>query len=126
MAGTDLATQSYKDNSDAKPLNKPMMEWFYKNLTKSPADMQDPRLDVVGKADLHGLAPATVITDSIDPLNSEGQALAAKLKAAGVQVDAKNYDGVTHEFFGMGLVVGKAKQAEDVAIADLKQAFAAK
>ncbi len=123
MAGTNLDTASYKDFADAKPLNKPMMAWFYQMLTKSPADMQDPRLDIVGKADLHGLAPATVITDQIDPLNSEGQALAAKLKQAGVEVDAHNYDGVTHEFFGMGLVVGKAKQAEAVAVTDLKRAF---
>ncbi len=86
MAGTNLDTASYKaaDSSGVKPLNKPMMEWFYANLTKSPADMQDPRLDIVGKADLHGLAPATVITDQIDPLQSEGQALAAKMKQAGV------------------------------------------
>ncbi len=125
MAGTDLDTASYKaaDSSGVKPLNKPMMEWFYANLTKSPADMQDPRLDIVGKADLHGLAPATVITDQIDPLQSEGQALAAKMKQAGVEVDAQNYDGVTHEFFGMGMVVGKAKQAEDVAVKNLKDAF---
>ena len=125
MAGTNLDTASYKDadSSGVKPLNKPMMEWFYANLTRRPADLQDPRLDIVGKADLHGLAPATVITDQIDPLRSEGRALADKLKQAGVQVDAHDYDGVTHEFFGMGLVVGKAKQAEDVAVQNLKAAF---
>ena len=66
--------------------------------------MQDPRLNIVGKADLHGLSPATVITDEIDPLNSEGQALSVRLKQAGVTVDAQDYEGVTHEFFGMGLV----------------------
>ena len=124
MARHELDTASYKANVDAKPLNKPMMAWFYQNLTKSAADLQDPRLDIVGKADLHDLAPATVITDQIDPLQSEGQALADKLKQAGVQVDARNYDGVTHEFFGMGMVVGKAKEAEDAAIKNLKDAFA--
>ena len=93
-------------------------------LTNGPADMQDPRLDIVGKADLKGLPPATVITDEIDPLRSEGQALAEKLRAAGVSVNAQDYAGVTHEFFGMGLVVGKAKQAEDIAVKDLKAAFA--
>lgn len=126
MAGTDLDTASYKaaDSSNVKPLNKAMMGWFYANLTNGPADMQDPRLDIVGKADLHGLAPATVITDQIDPLQSEGQALADKLKKAGVDVEAVNYDGVTHEFFGMGLVVAKAKKAEDVAVKNLKAALA--
>ncbi len=124
MAGTNLDSPSYKEHANAKPLDKPMMEWFYKNLTSSASEMQDPRLDIVGKADLHGLAPATVITDEIDPLNSEGQALAVKLKQAGVTVDAQDYKGVTHEFFGMGLVVNKAKAAEDVAVKDLKAAFA--
>ena len=125
MAGTNLDTPSYTANAAAKPLNKPMMEWFFKNLTNTASDMQDPRLDIVGKADLHGLSPATVITDQIDPLQSEGQALAEKLKQAGVQVDARNYDGVTHEFFGMGMVVGKAKEAEDAVVKSLKDAFAA-
>ena len=52
-----------------------------------------------------------MITAEIDPLRSEGQTLAEKLKAAGVAVDYRNYDGVTHEFFGTGAVVDKAKQA---------------
>jgi acetyl esterase len=125
MAGTNLDTDSYKaaDSSGVQPLNKPMMEWFYRNLSNSPADMQDPRLDLVGKADVKGLAPATVITAQIDPLQSEGKALADKLQQAGVQVDYRNYDGATHEFFGMGKVVGKAKQAEDVVVKNLKAAF---
>ena len=125
MAGTNLETGSYKmaDGSGVKPLNKPMMEWFYKNLTNTSADMQDPRLDIVGKADLHGLSPATVITAEIDPLHDEGVALADKLKQAGVQVEAHDYKGVTHEFFGMGKVVGKARQAEEVAVQTLKDAF---
>ena len=40
-------------------------------------------------------------------------------------VDAQDYKGVTHEFFGMSLVVDKAKAAEDLAVKDLKATFAA-
>ena len=123
MAGADLETESYKENTGSKPLNKPMMEWFYSNLTNSPADMQDPRIDIVGKANLGGLPPSTVITAQIDPLRSEGQALAAKLKGAGVNVDVQHYDGVTHEFFSMGMVVADAKAAETVAVKNLKAAL---
>jgi acetyl esterase/lipase len=36
---------------------------------------------------------------------------AEKLRAAGVDVAVQKYDGVTHEFFGMGAVHPKAKQA---------------
>jgi acetyl esterase/lipase len=123
MAGTNLDTQSYQDNASAVPLNKPMMEWFYKNLTSKPEDMQDPRLDIVGRADLKGLPPATLITAQIDPLLSDGQALGDKLKQAGVQVNAKTFEGVSHEFFGMGLVVADAKAAQEMAVQDLKAAF---
>ena len=52
-----------------------------------------------------------MITAQIDPLRSEGKELADRLKSAGVEVDYKNYNGVTHEFFGMGAVVDEAKQA---------------
>ncbi|MET0982756.1 MAG: hypothetical protein ABWY02_11690 [Telluria sp.] len=41
-------------------------------------------------------------------------------------VSYKEYSGVTHEFFGMGAVVPKAKEAEQFAAEALKKAFAAK
>ena len=44
-------------------------------------------------------------------------------KQAGVPVQARDYTGVTHEFFGMGNVVQKAKEAETAAAQDLKTAF---
>lgn len=47
----------------------------------------DPRLALLRNADLHGLPTTTIITAQIDPLQSEGQAYAEKLKAAGVTVN---------------------------------------
>ncbi|RUQ70289.1 alpha/beta hydrolase [Azospirillum doebereinerae] len=123
VAGVDMNTQSYKDNADAKPLNKPMMEWFVKQTVRNEADLQDPRLDLVGRADLRGLPPTTVITAEIDPLRDDGRRLADKLRQASVPVDAHDYAGVTHEFFGMGSVVADAKTAEGVAAANLTTAF---
>ena len=64
-----------------------------------------------------------MVTAQIDPLRSEGQAYAEQLGAAGVEVNALHYDGVTHEFFGMAKVVPEAKQAVDAANADLSNAF---
>ncbi len=124
MAGTNLDTQSYKDNTSTKPLNKDMMAYFYDQTVRNDADRADPRLDIVGKADLKGLPPFTVVTAQIDPLLDDGKALADKIKAAGGSVTYRDYPGVTHEFFGMGAVVAKAKQAEDAVVADLKKAFA--
>lgn len=122
IAGYDFNTASYQENAAAKPLNKPMMQWFFQNYLRSPADGKSPLIDLVN-ADLQGLPAASVITAQIDPLRSEGKALADRLERAGVEVDYRNYDGVTHEFFGMGAVVNEAKQAEQQAAAGLKQGF---
>ncbi|MFI5195213.1 MAG: hypothetical protein ACHQD7_14200 [Chitinophagales bacterium] len=46
-----------------------------------------------------------------------------KMKAAGVDITYQNYDGVTHEFFGMAAVVPEAKQAQALEAAQLKKAF---
>jgi len=105
------------------PLNRAAITWYVEHFTNGPADLKDPRLNVLGAADLHGLPPTTIVSAEIDPLRSEGEALAQKLRTAGVAVEQRTYPGVTHEFFGMGAVVGKAKQAEDFAAMRLKASF---
>jgi acetyl esterase len=45
------------------------------------------------------------------------------MRRSAVRVEAMNYDGVTHEFFGMAAVVDKAKQAQGYASAALRRAF---
>lgn len=123
IAGNDMNTPTYIENADAAPLGKADMAWFMKYAFAKMEDAVDPRVNLVARTDLRGLPPATLITAQIDPLRSEGQAYGKALTAAGVVVDMKNYDGVTHEFFGMGAVVPEAKQAMDLAITDLRKAF---
>lgn len=116
-------SESYQANAMAKPLNKAMMQYFCKNYVSKPEDEINPHLSIAKAKDLKGLPAATVITDEIDPLMSEGKQYAEMLKGAGVKVEYKNYDGVTHEFFGMGKVVDKAKDAEAKVASDLRSAF---
>ncbi len=125
VAGNDTSTPSYLENARAAPLSKPAMEWFIKHTFDSPQDAADPRINLVGRTDLAGVAPATVILAQIDPLRSEGQAYADALQKAGVPVTVRQYDGVTHEFFGMGAVHDKAKQAQEFAASRLREAFGA-
>ena len=124
VAGTDMDTPSYIANQNAMPLSKGAMGWFVDKTLAKPEDSKSPMLNLTTLANLKGLPPATIITDSIDPLMSDGKTLAEKLKAAGVPTTYKNYEGVTHEFFGMGAVVASAEAAEDLAGHDLKEAFA--
>ena len=122
VAQPDTETESYKENAAAKPLNRPMMEWFFKQYGRTPADGMDPRIDLVG-ANLQGLPPVMIINAQIDPLRTDGELLESKLKAAGVTVERKVYPGVTHEFFGMGAVVAKAKDAESTGASALADAL---
>jgi acetyl esterase/lipase len=119
----NFETPSYKENANAQPLNKPLMQWFFDKYLRSAADGSNPYVSPLRATSLAGLPPATVINAQIDPLRSEGEAYAAKLAAAGVTVDQTTYLGVTHEFFGMGAVVDKAKLAQAQAAAGLKRGF---
>ena len=124
VANADTTTPSYTENANAKPLNKAMMIWFAQHTLKNHSDMTDPRFDILDAPNLVGMPATTVIMAQIDPLRSGGEAYAAKLNAAGVKVDSRAFEGVTHEFFGMGAVVDKAKDAVKMAAAGLKSGFA--
>ena len=124
VAGVDMTTPSYVQNETAKPLNKAMMGWFVEKYLPSEADKTSSIIDLVGKAAVDRLPPATVITAEIDPLRSEGKALADKLVSAGVATEYRDYAGSTHEFFGMAAAVKDAADAQAFVAQRLKDAFA--
>ena len=124
VANNDMNSASYIENANAKPLSKPAMEWFVKHAFKAPTETSDPRIALAKRTDLTGLPPATIILAQIDPLRTDGEAYADALRKAGVPVTLQQYDGVTHEFFGMAAVVDKAKQAQQLAGQQLRAAFA--
>lgn len=122
IANNDLNSASYGQYASAKPLDKPMMAYFLKQTVADNAQASDPRIALVN-ANLKGLPGTTLIAAELDPLQTEGKLLADRLKAAGVVVTYKRYDGVTHEFFGMATVLPEAKQAQALAADALKKAF---
>ncbi len=125
VADTRMDTPSYAENATAKPLNAAMMKWFANHTFAKEEDVSDPKVALLKAPSLKGLPSATIITAQIDPLRSEGEALAKKFRSDGVEVAYRNYEGVTHEFFGMGAVLSEAKEANAFASANLKAAFAA-
>ncbi|MEP6990609.1 MAG: alpha/beta hydrolase fold domain-containing protein, partial [bacterium] len=89
---------------------------------KSPSDGASPMI-TLKHGNLAGLPPATIISAELDPLRSEGEALASALSAAGVPTTQRTYPGVTHEFFGMGVVVDKAQDAVHLAAKGIMDSF---
>ena len=122
IASYDTTSASYQKYASAKPLDRPLMGWFFKHYLNSPADGKNPMISLVN-ANLKALPPTTIIGAEIDPLQSEGKLLGDKLRAAGVSTTYQLYNGVTHEFFGMAAIIPEAKQAQQLVVDNLKSAF---
>lgn len=120
---TDRDTESYLENAIALPLNRAMMQWFFEHTSRNEEDLEDTRLQLID-ADLGGLPPFTLITARIDPLRSDGAKLEAALRHSDVAVERRDYEGVTHEFFGAAAVLKKARDAQGWAGHRLQEAFA--
>ncbi|GAB2570419.1 alpha/beta hydrolase [Spirosoma areae] len=129
VANNYLFTDSYNKYANAKPLNRPLVEYFTANYFNTPADGDSPLISLVddplkpSTANLSGLAPTTIIAAEIDPLQTEGMQLRDKLQALNVPVTYRLYAGVTHEFFGMYAILPEAQQAQELAATQLRQAF---
>lgn len=122
VANNDTTDASYVKYAAAMPLNKPLLLWFFNNYLNTPTESADPRLSLVN-SNLTGMPPTTIIAAELDPLQTEGKLLADKLTAAGVAVSYQLFSGVTHEFYGMNLVIPEAQQAEAFAASQIKNAF---
>lgn len=119
---TSRETESYLENAIALPLNRAMMKWFFEHTTRSEEDLNDKRLQLIN-AELSGLPAVSLITARIDPLRSDGAKMENALHKAGVPVERRDYEGVTHEFFGAAAVLAKAREAQAWAGQRLHAAF---
>jgi acetyl esterase len=99
------------------------LPWFADLYLPSPADGIKPFASPINAGSFAGLPPATIINAACDVLADDGAAYAEKLQSAGIPVTHKVYAGMVHEFFGMGLVIDEAKEAEGFAAAELMKAF---
>ena len=116
----DAAYQSRIDNAEGYFLTADDMQWFLSHYVGTATDFTDPQMSPIKATDLSGLAPAVVVTAEFDPLRDEGNAYADALRAAGVEVLSKQYDGMIHGFFDMGVFSAGAQAAVDDAVAKFR------
>ncbi len=115
---------SYEEFAEQLPLTRVTMDWFVDlYLSDREQDAKDWRASPLHAKSLAGLPPAYVITAGMDPLRDEGEAFAAKLKAAGVPVAMKRFDGQVHGFLTMGRIIRDSKVAIGEIAGELKKAF---
>ncbi|MFF4841276.1 alpha/beta hydrolase [Streptomyces collinus] len=127
VTDADFDTPSYQQFADGYYLTRDGMKWFWDAYTTDPQQRSEIYASPL-RADieqLRGLPTALVITDEADVLRDEGEAYAAKLRAAGVDVTAVRVLGMVHDFLMLdSLRDSKATTvARTLAIEALQQAL---
>ena len=99
---TDAAmdTGSYDQFAEGYYLTAKAMAWFWDAYAPEVERRAEPYASPLRASDeqLAGVPPAFVIVDEADVLRDEGEAYAARLRAAGVAVTTVRYDGAIHDF----------------------------
>jgi acetyl esterase len=124
-AGMD--TGSYEQFAEGYFLTAKAMAWFWDAYLPDVERRSEPFASPLRASDeqLEGLPPAFVIVDEADVLRDEGEAYAARLRAAGVPVTTVRYDGITHDFMMLNPLSGThaTRAAVAQAIAVLREAL---
>ena len=126
---TDAAmdTGSYEQFAEGYFLTARMMAWFWDAYEPDVERRLEPFASPLRASaeQLAGLPPALVIVDEADVLREEGEAYAARLRAAGTAVTTVRYDGITHDFMMQNALSGThaARAAIAQAIAMLRNAL---
>lgn len=99
---TDAAfdTASYDEFAEGYWLSRDGMKWFWDQYTTSEEERALITVSPLRASEeqLAGLPPALVVNAECDVLRDEGEAYAAKLRRAGVEVTAVRYEGIIHDF----------------------------
>lgn len=117
------STASHANNGQGYLLTRDSIEFFRGAYLPRHDDWTDWRASPLLAASHAGLPPALVLTAGYDPLIDEGRAYAERLRAAGVQVEYREYGDMVHGFLLFGGVVDAANAAVAECCAALRGAF---
>ena len=119
--------RSYREFAEGHYLSAKTMAWFWDAYAP---DVERRRIRSRPRfapaiEQLAELPPAFMIVDEADVLRDEGEAYAARLRAAGTPVTTVRYDGITHDFMNLNLLrdTHAARAAIDQATAVLRNAL---
>ncbi|MDR1387893.1 MAG: alpha/beta hydrolase [Propionibacteriaceae bacterium] len=84
------------------------------------AQAQDPYVSPLLAPDLTGLPRAAILICEIDPVRDDGLRYAERLRQAGVEVDARVYQGMLHGCSSLTLMLPSARAWRDHCVAALK------
>lgn len=101
VTDADFTRASYHEPENQTFLSTPSMAWFWDQYVADSSVRMHPDASPLRAKDLSGLPAAFVVTGQHDILRDEGQAYAAAMADAGVEVELHEMAGQMHGFFTM-------------------------
>ena len=115
-------TPSYREFATGFFFTAEKAHYFLRQYVRTPDDVVDPMGSPLRASSVAGLPPALIVTAGLDPLLSEAEHYAERLRKAGVDVEYHRLDEWPHGF----LFWGETQAAQDVVeltVARLSQAI---
>jgi len=100
VTDASMNTATYDQFATGYYLSRKEMEWFWDAYAPSAQQRSEITAspNQATPDQLAGLPPAYLCVDEADVLRDEGEAYAAKLRSAGVEVTTVRFDGTIHDF----------------------------
>jgi acetyl esterase/lipase len=117
-------TPSALANAEGFLLQRATMEYFWNHYVRNPRDGLNPYCSPLAARDHSGLPPAFIACAEYDPLCDDGRNYAEKLKAAGVRVKFRLYEGMIHGFLWMSGVFDQSRALVDEIGREVRSALA--
>nr|WP_286932408.1 alpha/beta hydrolase [Microbacterium sp.] len=120
-------TESYETFAEGYFLARDGMKWFWDQYTTDESERAEITASPLRATEeqLAFFPPTLIITAEADVLRDEGEAFAAKLRRAGVEVTQVRYGGIIHDFVMVNSLhdTPQAKAAVAQAVAHLQAAL---
>lgn len=106
-------TPSAVANAEGYLIQRASLEWFWNHYVSSPSDALHPYCSPLAARDHSNLPPAFIACAEYDPICDDGRHYAEKLRAAGVPVEFRLYEGMIHGFLWMSGIFDQSKALLD-------------
>lgn len=106
-----FSTASHKKFAHGYFLSEARLHWYRDCYLNHVSDRSDTRASPGLTPDVHGTAPALIISAGYDPLRDEAEVYAQKLRDSEVPVEMQRYGTMVHGFISMPVLFKEADEA---------------
>jgi acetyl esterase len=117
----NFETPSYIKNATGYGLSRQAMQWFWDQYLQGDSHDQNPYAIPARAVSFKNVAPAIIISAEYDPLLSDSEQYVELLKASGVDVRYREFNGMIHGFFSNLAVTPAAMDAIAFVAGEIKE-----